>query len=102
MTCHTSTLFKVEALLNEVNQYINYCLEDSINDWMLPSEVQLKWLYSLGDAPFTISNNRPTYCSFYLCSDGGTSTFRHNLNSGHWSRNSGRGFPILFTKFDSK
>ncbi|WP_318471041.1 Hsp70 family protein [Photobacterium leiognathi] len=82
--------------LNEVNQYINYCLEDSINDWMLPSEVQLKWLYSLGDAPFTISNNRPTYCSFYLCSDGGTSTFRHNLNSGHWSRNSGRGFPIPF------
>ncbi|TOO19353.1 hypothetical protein CGH40_24625, partial [Vibrio parahaemolyticus] len=33
--------------LNEVNLYINSCLEDPINNWMLPSESQLRCLYSL-------------------------------------------------------
>ncbi|HIF9072560.1 molecular chaperone DnaK [Photobacterium damselae] len=82
--------------LNEVNKHINYCLADPINDWMLPSEVQLKWLYGLDDAPFAITNDRPKYCDFYLCTDGGTSTFRHDLDLGRWGRNGGEGFPIPF------
>ncbi|WP_305417921.1 hypothetical protein [Photobacterium leiognathi] len=82
--------------LNEVNQHINYCLADPINDWMLPSEEQLKSLYGLGDAPFAIEKNRPKYCYSYLCSDGGTSTFRHDLDPGCWGRSDGSGFPIPF------
>lgn len=82
--------------LNEVNLYINSCLEDPINNWMLPSESQLRCLYSLSEAPFTIKANRPKYSDFYLCSDGGNSTFRHDLDSGRWGRNGGSGFPIPF------
>ncbi|WP_318473982.1 Hsp70 family protein [Photobacterium leiognathi] len=82
--------------LNEVKQHINDCLADPINDWMLPSEEQLKSLYGLGDAPFAILNNRPIYCYSYLCSDGGTSTFRHDLDPGCWGRSDGSGFPIPF------
>ncbi|MDF5290778.1 hypothetical protein P3634_24115, partial [Vibrio parahaemolyticus] len=63
---------------------------------MLPSESQLRCLYSLSEAPFTIKANRPKYSDFYLCSDGGNSTFRHDLDSGRWGRNGGSGFPIPF------